>query len=191
MKTEKTALRKQLMERIQALPADYINESNEGIFKTVINIPEFAQAKTIFSYYSLGSEPDTIKIIEYALSLGKTVTLPVCLKNGIMEARVITSTSELSEAGFHLLEPLSSTQVIKPEDLDFIVVPAMTFDFEGYRLGRGGGYYDRFLQNVTAFTVGIARERLMMERVPREIHDLPVHCVATEKKARLQQGVPQ
>lgn len=185
MKTEKAALRKQLIEQIQELPSNYINESNEGIFNTVINIPEFTQAKTIFCYYSLGREPDTTKLIEYALSLGKTVTLPVCLKNGIMEARVITSTKELTEARFHLLEPLSSTQVIQPEALDFVIVPAVTFDFEGYRLGRGGGYYDRFLQNVTAYTVGIARERLMMDRVPREKHDMPVRCVATEKKARL------
>jgi 5-formyltetrahydrofolate cyclo-ligase len=102
-----------------------------------------------------------------------------------MEARTIKDLSELSESSYHLREPLSSVCVIPPEALDFIIVPALTFDSAGYRLGRGGGYYDRYLLKTNAFTAGIARERLICEAVPREAHDVPVRCVVTEKKARL------
>jgi 5-formyltetrahydrofolate cyclo-ligase len=150
MNPEKKALRKEIIEQTQALPADYIAESDQGIFENIIALPEFKSARTIFSYYSLEREPDTIKLLEYALQLGKTVTLPVCFKGGIMEARAVESLSELSESWYHLLEPLASTRVIAPEALDFIVVPALSFDPDGYRLGRGGGYYDRFLSKTQA-----------------------------------------
>jgi 5-formyltetrahydrofolate cyclo-ligase len=185
MNAEKAALRKQIIEKTDALPFDYLAESDKGIFEIIINMPEFINAQTIFSYYSLGREPGTVKLIEYALQKGKTVTLPVCFKGGLMEARAISSLSELSESWYHLLEPLSSTRVIPPEALDFIVVPALTYDLEGYRLGRGGGFYDRFLLKTHAFTAGVARDRLVVSVLPRERHDIPVFTVVTEKRARL------
>jgi 5-formyltetrahydrofolate cyclo-ligase len=186
MNAEKAALRQLLIAQTEDLPREYITESDAGIFNNLIRLPEFAAAETIFSYYSLQREPDTVKFLEYALRLGKTVTLPVCLKSGIMEARAVSSLSELSESGYHLLEPLASMHVVPPEALDFIVVPALAYDLEGYRLGRGGGYYDRFLLKTKAYTAGITRERLIYEALPREVHDMPVHCVVTEKTARPQ-----
>jgi 5-formyltetrahydrofolate cyclo-ligase len=185
MNTEKAALRKQIIQQTDALPAAYLEESNQGIFERIIDMPEFKSASTIFSYYSLGWEIDTIKLMEYALQQGKTVTLPVCFKGGVMEARAVKSLGELSESWYHLLEPLDSTQVIPPEALDFIVVPALAFDLDGYRLGRGGGYYDRFLLKTQGFTAGVTRERLLADVLPREAHDVPVRCVVTEKRARL------
>ncbi len=185
MKLEKKTLRKQIIEQSDALSAEFLAESDKGIFEIITNLPEFKSAGTIFTYYSLGWEPDTVKLLEYALLLGKTVTLPVCFKSGIMEARAISSLSELSESWYHLLEPLSSTRVIPPEALDFIVVPALAFDRDGYRLGRGGGYYDRYLLKTQAFTTGVTRECFFREVLPREAHDVPVRCVVTEKKARL------
>ncbi len=185
MNAEKSALRREIIEKTDALPGNYLTESDRGIFNIIKNMPEFIGARTFFSYYSLGREPDTVKLIEYALELGKTVTLPVCFKGGIMEARAIKSLSELSESWYHLLEPLSSTQIVPPEALDFIVVPALAFDLEGYRLGRGGGYYDRFLTRTPAYTAGVARECLMYDVLPREAHDVPMMSVVTEKRARL------
>jgi 5-formyltetrahydrofolate cyclo-ligase len=190
MNPEKKALRKEIIEQTNALPADYLAESDRGIFEIITKMPEFTEARTIFSYYSLGREPNTVKLLEYALRLGKTVTLPVCFKGGVMEARAVNSLNELSESWYHLLEPLSSTHVVPPEELDFIVVPALAFDLEGYRLGRGGGYYDRFLAKTRAFTAGITRERLLYEILPREAHDVPVRCVVTEKRAEFR-GTPR
>jgi 5-formyltetrahydrofolate cyclo-ligase len=185
MNIEKAALRKKIIQQTDALPADYLKESDKRIFEIIKEMPEFKSAQTIFSYYSLGWEPDTIKLMEYALRQGKTVALPVCFKGGIMEARAVGSLSELSESWYHLLEPLDSTRVIPPEALDFIIVPALAFDQKGYRLGRGGGYYDRFLMKTQAFTAGVTRERLMAGMLPRDAHDIPVQCVVTEERARL------
>jgi 5-formyltetrahydrofolate cyclo-ligase len=65
--------------------------------------------------------------------------------------------------------------------LELIIVPALTYDRMGYRLGYGGGYYDRYLLNIPAFTVGMARERLVRDALPRESHDVAMKCLATEK----------
>lgn len=191
MNLKKKALREQLIEDTDKLPDDYIRTSNDGIYNVVKNLPEFIEAKTIFAYYSLAREPDTIKLLKLALEQGKTVTLPVCFKGGVMEARVIKDFNSLTESSYHLLEPHSSTQIIPPEDLDFIIVPALTYDKQGYRIGRGGGYYDRFLCTTGAYTVGLARECLIYDAVPCEKHDIPVKCVVTEKKARLHCGASQ
>ena len=188
MNTDKKALRIQLLAEIEALPADYIAQSDEGIYSRMINLPAFKKARVIFSYYSLGREPDTIKIIQYALNMGKRVTFPVCFKGGVMEARSVSSLVELTPAGYGLLEPLSSAHVVLPEELDFIIVPALTYDLHGYRLGKGGGYYDRYLSKSKAFTAGITRQRLLRDTLPREAHDIPVDCIVTERKARLHGG---
>lgn len=184
MKAEKAALRQMLMKQIKELPADYLRQSDEGIFENLTKLPEFLNAATIFTYYSLDREPDTRKIVDLALRRGQTVAMPVCLGRGIMEARAVTSADELSLSSYKLLEPICSTCVIAPEALDFIIVPALTYDRDCYRLGYGGGYYDRFLARTQAFTAGITRERLLADSLPRERHDLPVMCVVTESAAR-------
>ena len=186
MRETKKLLRKEIREKINGFPAEYIEESDAAIAERVCALSEFIQAKTVFTFYSIGREPDTHRIIQRALEMGKTVTLPVCFKGGIMEARAIKDVGELRESQMMgLMEPLDSTHVVPPEELDFIVVPALAYDKTGYRVGYGGGYYDRFLSRTQAYTVGITREKLMMDSVPREDHDIPVNCIVTEKKARL------
>lgn len=185
MNQEKTGLRKNVLAQIEEFPDTYIDESNAGIYEKLISLPEFINAKTIFTYYSIGRESDTRKIIDYALSQQKVVTLPVCFKGGIMEARAISDPSELSQSSYGLYEPFASTRIIPPEQLDFVIVPALAYDREGFRLGYGGGYYDRFLKELSAFTVGVGRERLFADVLPREKHDIPVKCIVTEKTVRL------
>ena len=101
-----------------------------------------------------------------------------------MEARIVKSLSELKPAVLGIPAPPDASPAIAPQDLDLIIVPALAFDADGYRLGYGGGYYDRFLRGVSAFTIGLARERLFVEKLPRELHDVAVKCVVTEKEVR-------
>jgi 5-formyltetrahydrofolate cyclo-ligase len=188
MSMEKAALRRHLVETIDTLPETYIEESNEGLFNVLITIPEYIASKTVFVYHSIMREPDTIRFINHSLTVGKTVALPVCFKGGVMEARVVAGLDGLERTKYGLLEPLSSMTVLPPEGLDFIIVPALTYDRDGFRIGWGGGFYDRYLPRTVGFTCGVARERLLTEHVPREAHDVPVRCVATEKEARLLSG---
>lgn len=186
MKSAKKALRQQVFEKIDLLSEEYVKRGDEEIFKKVISLPEFESANTLFVYYSTGREPDTIELIKYALSKGKTVTIPKIVGKGIMEASVVSSMESLVMGKFDIITTEDGAETIEPEKLDFTVVPAVAFDKDGYRLGYGGGYYDRFLIRTNAFSVGLARSKILMDEVPREAHDTHVDCVITEEKiARL------
>lgn len=178
---DKKAFRGSVINEIANLSEEYIAESDSGIYENFINLPEFINARTVFAYISTGREPNTENIIRKALELGKTVALPVSYSGGIMEPHIICSLSELVMGKFGIPSPKSSAPLLFENDIDMIIVPAVTFSSDGARMGRGGGYYDRFLKDCTAFSVGLARDRLLKE-VPTEEHDVPVKCVVTERQ---------
>ena len=172
--------RARLHEEIASLTDDYIIESNAHLFNSVTSLEEYAAARNIMFYYSIKREPDTIRIVKDALDVGKTIAFPYCYRGGIMEARKISCLSELEESMLGIPAPPDTAQIITPEELDFIIVPALAYDINGYRIGYGGGYYDRFLPKTNAFTVGLARERLILKTAPKEPHDIAVNCIVTE-----------
>ena len=179
----KKELRKCLFKDIAALPDKYISESNAHISYNVFSLKEYTAARSIMIYYSVEREIDTLMIADAALAAGKTVAFPYCYRGGIMDAKIVDSLGELEVSMLGIPAPLESARVIAPAELDLIIVPALAYDLEGYRIGYGGGYYDRYLVNLDAFTVGLARERLVKDRFPREAHDIAVKCVITESSA--------
>ena len=176
----KKEMRARFQVQIKALPDLYIAESDSGIYKNVTSLSEYANARSIMLYHSVGKEPDTLLIAESALESGKTVAFPYCYRGGVMEARIINSLGELAPAMLGIPAPPGSAPVIAPGSLDMIIVPALAFDGYGYRLGYGGGYYDRFLRGLSAITVGLARQRLIVDSLPVEQHDVAVNIVITE-----------
>ena len=180
MNNIKAEMRKQLREEIAALSDDYIADSDNGLLLGITALKEFIASRNIMIYCSVEREPGSREIIKAALSMKKTVALPYCYRGGIMQARVINNLDELRPAMLGIPAPPDAAPVLVPEELDFIVVPALTYDMVGYRLGYGGGYYDRYLSGVRAFKAGLARERLLKEALPREDHDIAVDCIITE-----------
>lgn len=177
---DKKAFRNSVMEKINSLPEEYLKISNDGIYNNFISLKEYASAETIFAYISEKREPDTVRIIQKALDDGKRVTLPVSLAGGIMEPRLISSLDELVPGRYGIPAPKETAPLVSDDEIDLIIVPAVTFNKRGYRLGRGGGYYDRFLSKSAAFSVGLGRQVLIMP-VPLEEHDMGVKCLVTEK----------
>ena len=176
----KSELRKQITEEIAALPDEYIAASDNGLLLRVTSLKEYITARNIMIYCSVKREPDTRAIANAALAMGKTIAFPYCFRGGIMRAHVVSSLDELRPAMLGIPAPPDTAPVIKPEDLDLVIVPALTYDKSGYRLGYGGGYYDRYLYGIPAFTVGLARSRLLKDKLPREPHDIAVKCLVTE-----------
>lgn len=176
----KAELRAEISARIAELPEEYIRISDIELAKAVEALPEFASARNIMIYYSVGREAGTHGIAAAALSAGKTVAFPHCERGGLMRARVVAGLDELRPAMLGIPAPSGDAPVIPAESLDLIVVPALAYDMGGYRLGYGGGYYDRYLSATPAFTVGMVRERLLAEELPREAHDVAVKCLVTE-----------
>ena len=176
----KKMLRREWMAKEAGLPPDYVKTSNTGIARNLFSLPEFQHAESILFFYSIWHEPDTHEMMRCALGQKKTVALPQTYPKGVMMARRINSLEELTPSKFGIPEPTESATVLGPEELDLIVVPAITFDREGYRLGHGAGYYDIYLPRTKAFTCGITREKMLVPRVPREAHDIRVNCIVTE-----------
>lgn len=178
--SRKTELRLQANKLISDLPDDYIKASDTGLLDHVLSHEEFQNARNIMIYYSVKREPCTLGIAETAYLEDKTVAFPYCFRGGIMQARIVSSLDQLRPAVLGIPAPPDTAPVLNPEELDLIIVPALLYDTAGYRLGYGGGYFDRFLCGIPAFTIGLARTRLMVEMLPREKHDIAVKCIVTE-----------
>ena len=176
----KAELRRIIQEEIAALPQDYITASDEGLYRNTTSRIHFIEARNIMIYCSVGREPGTLRIAETAFQMGKTVTFPHCYRGGIMHARVVGSMDELKPAMLGIPAPPETAPILPPDELELIIVPALAYDPDGYRIGYGGGYYDRFLSNTAAYTIGLCRSRLKRDVLPREPHDIPVKCVVTE-----------
>lgn len=150
------------------------------LLKGFLNLPQVEAGKKFLLFYGVGDEPDTRSVIEELLRRGKTVALPCCLSGFEMEARVIGDLSDLTGEHYGIPEPGEHCPVINAAELDVILTPHLCCDREGYRLGRGGGYYDRYLENCRGYTVALCPAERLVERVPREVHDRPVDLVLTE-----------
>ena len=182
MSTDKAELRGIVRREIAALSQEYIDSSNLGIFQNVTAFPEFKNAETLMIYYSVDREPYTIKIAQFALEQGKRVVFPFCYRGGIMDARLVSNIDELKPAMLGIPAPSAEAEIVAPGEIDLVIVPALTYDRHGFRLGYGGGYYDRYLPQTRAFKVGVARESLLRDDLPHEAHDISVDCLVTEKQ---------
>ena len=184
LKERKRAARRALRAQIAALDEKELEKSDEAIYNNLSVLPELQAAERVFLYLSVRREVDTRRLIRSLLDQGKTVALPVSLAEGQMFFAEYRP-GELTEGSIvPIPEPDGDAPKVEPEDGDLILVPALTFDRNGYRLGQGGGYYDRFLSAHELFSVGLARDGLLLEEVPREAHDCAVRCLVTESLVR-------
>lgn len=182
MTSDKARLRRLVRKFAASLSDEYVALSDGGIFSNLISLPEYEDARSVLLFYSMGNEPDTHGLIRRCLFDGKTTALPVSYENGIMKARTIMPLFELGRDMWGIPAPTEDCPEIGKEDIDLIIVPGVTFARDGYRLGQGGGYYDRYLAGYEGFTVGLARSRMLTEHVPTDEHDMPVSCVVTENE---------
>ena len=144
-------------------------------------MPAYQEAETVFCFVGTGWEIDTRPILTRALADGKRLCVPLCTGPGIMELRQITSLSQLSPGAYGLPEPPPDTPQVAVDAVDLAVLPCMGCNHLGHRLGRGGGYYDRFLSVYRSAAVLMCRERLIREEIPLEPHDMPIPWVLTER----------
>ena len=176
----KKEVRREMRKRIAALDEKELAKSDEAIYNNVSALPEIGDAETVFLYFSVGHEVDTRKLLSALVKAGKRVALPVSLPDGVMVFAEYRVEQMQDGAVVPIPEPDADAPRLEPQDGDLILVPGLSFDREGFRLGQGGGYYDRFLGKRKLYSVGLARDCLLMERVPREAHDQRVRCLVTE-----------
>ncbi len=177
---DKAALRAQVRARAAALTAPVRADSDRALFRRFLALPQVERAGTILLFSGVGTEPATAALLGPLWAMGKTLCLPKCLPGRAMEARAVAPDRPLVPGAFGIPEPGEDCPALEPGRLDLILVPALCYDRAGYRLGQGGGYYDRYLPRTSAVTVGLCRDALLLESVPAEPHDRRVDLVLTE-----------
>jgi 5-formyltetrahydrofolate cyclo-ligase len=139
----------------------------------LLELPEFSKASVIASYYSCGTEPDTHALNEAIITSGKTLLLPRVNADSIEWVQWDGTAATLSIQG-NFQEPIGPS-FLELEKIDLVLVPALAIDPDGYRLGQGGGYYDRALPLLRAWKHGVVYSYERMEHdLPREAWDVAV-----------------
>ena len=176
----KAALRCEKKAILNSLSPAKLEAGSRSLLEQFLALPELRDAGILFVYGSMGREVPTWELIRTLLQQGKRVALPRCLPHHEMEARLWDGSAPLIQHPYGMLEPGEDFPLCPPEQLDLILVPGLSFDKEGYRLGYGGGYYDRYLSRCRGLTVGLCRRALLEARLPRDAFDLPVQRLLVE-----------
>lgn len=139
--------------------------------------PLLSVVSTVLLYYSLPDEVDTHAFLDELRSAGKIVLLPRVVDEGTMVLHRYTGRADLSEGAFGIMEPVGEP-FTDYAAIDVAVIPGMAFDADGHRLGRGRGYYDRFLSSVPyIYKIGVCFDFQKVEAVPVEATDVSVDVV--------------
>lgn len=180
---EKKLLRKIHMEELARLPEDKMRQADCKICENILQLKEYKEAKKVFLYVSVGKEVDTRRLISEALKDGKEVYIPICQGGGIMHAARLENENELIDGRYGIPTVSEENEITKPHMLDFVLVPGVCFDRNGNRLGRGGGYYDRYLAKpMTAKLVGVCRSSQLLDHMDVCEHDRKVDVIVSDKE---------
>lgn len=143
---------------------------------------EYKNAKVLLVFVSKDIEINTELIIKQALSDGKTLALPKCKEENLMDFYIVDDLSQLMEGYYGLLEPNpEKCKMLSETENTVCLVPGLAFDREGYRIGFGKGYYDRFLLDYKGITVGMCYTKCVEEALPKGYYDRPIDILITEK----------
>lgn len=181
----KRAFRKEALARRSAIPAALRSEKSARIRSHVLSLPETRAAGVISIYVDFRSEVETRELIQALLQQGKTVAVPVVhFDTWELSFTAIDSLDSLVETEKHLMEPAPGTgRDIPLEALDLILTPGAAFDRRGYRMGYGGGFYDRLLSrkrpDAKAFALAFSEQ--LVPEVPTDPHDQPLNGIITEE----------
>lgn len=182
----KTELRQKYRGLRQAMPPEIKEQRDEVIADQVRRLWQYENNDVLLIYVSTDIEVDTFRIIRRALADGKRVAVPRCVPDTRnMEFYYIQSTDELEPGMFGVLEPAACPEkMYRPNDRGLCIVPAFSYDWNGYRLGYGKGYYDRFLSRFEGNIVGICYSDCVQRTLPHGRYDRPVELLVTEKYLR-------
>ncbi len=181
----KDVIRSNIKKKILAYSQDEINGYSRDICNNLQSINEFIEANVVMAFISIPGEVNTSYIIDECFKLGKSVVVPkVNWENNTMFAvQIACKDQQLKPNKYGIFEPENSDEY-SVEDIDLIVVPGLGFDENLNRLGRGGGFYDKYLsQNgCRAFKCGVAFEIQMLTNMLVCVHDQKVDLLITEKR---------
>ena len=183
LRERKRALRERMRAVRRGIRDDARRRDALAAQERVLALPAVREARTVMLFSSFGSEVDTDLLAARLDRSGVRVVLPF-LEDREIHAAVHGSGDELVPSGYGPREPAARTPV-DPAEVDVVVVPGLAFDREGYRVGYGGGYYDRFLSRLSERTVriGLCFKEQLLESVPHGPADQRVDIIVTPEEA--------
>ena len=176
---KKVQLRIRIRTQLADLSPAQRTVQDNALFSAFLALPEIAQADTLFLFCGTETEPDTAKLFLPLLEQGKRICLPRMRPERQMEVRQYCPDRPLVKHPFGILEPDDCCPLVPKNEIALVLVPALCYDRNGFRLGMGGGYYDRWLVHFSGVTVGLCRQELLQDALPVEPHDRPVDVVLT------------
>ncbi|MFE5816522.1 5-formyltetrahydrofolate cyclo-ligase [Streptomyces sp. NPDC056479] len=191
---DKRTLRRELLAVRNRLPDGDLRETAAALAVRALDLPELAHARVVAAYVSVGSEPGTLALLDALRARGVEVLLPALLPDNDLDWGAYTGADSLARVRhggkMALLEPAGER--LGPEAVtgaDVVLLPGLAVDARGLRLGRGGGSYDRVLARLERagarpVLVVLLYDSEVVEHVPEEPHDRPVHAVVTPSGVR-------
>lgn len=163
------------------------DELSDTILARFFELPEFEHANTVMFYVDVRTEVRTRQALPKALETGKRIIVPWCNADGELELFLLSSMDELALGMYRILEPKEELRrlpekVVRPEEIDLIMVPGVAFDRRGGRTGHGKGYYDKLLEHARKDCplVALAFECQLFPEIPMQSHDVFMDKVLTE-----------
>ncbi|MBF0484600.1 MAG: 5-formyltetrahydrofolate cyclo-ligase [Candidatus Omnitrophica bacterium] len=182
---DKVKLRERILNLLRSQNNKERLEKSARILRKLFNLKSFRDAKNILFFASFDGEVDTFDMMKKAKQLGKNIFLPRVDRSRKTMVPVLVQCldTDLRVGTYGIKEPRPEiSELEKISDLDMVVVPGVAFDRKNNRLGRGGGYYDRFLRELPKeiSTIGLAFDFQIIDSIPAlEEHDMPVLQVLT------------
>ena len=181
--TSKKALRRRLRGELAGLDPHFRARAAETVAERILRLPEVRTASRLLSCLSFGVEIDTWHLVDKLVESGRQVFVPRADFDN-RRLHVHTYPCELESLTFGLRQPVAETPALRPEEIDATIeaaiVPGLAFDHSCFRLGHGGGFFDRFLRGRRFPAIGLAYDRQLLPSLPVEPHDLPMQVVVTE-----------
>ena len=164
-----------------AIPDEQHREASEKIAQLFLESDFYKNADTVLLYLSINREVRTRALVDQILADKKRLALPVCYDMGKMTFKYITSRDSLVKGKFSAPEPDDTCEEYVGGVPTVCVIPAIAFDKQGYRLGYGKGYYDRYLSRFNVLRVGFSFDELFVDSLPHGRYDAACDAVITEK----------
>lgn len=182
---DKRELRKTLKEKRKNIPKDKKAIYDKAVSEEIINSHYFKNASQVLVFSSTDDEFDTKHIIEACRNESKKIFYPLCINgNGEMKFLQVDSPDDLSEGMYGIFEPRSYCKEYIQKENDIVVVPCLSTDKNGYRIGYGKGYYDRFLTNFNGISICPCYEELLTDKLPTDKYDIKVKIIVTQNSMK-------
>ncbi len=183
----KKEFRKKVISLRKTQQPNFIKKNSDIIKDKLLEMDCIKNASTIMLYLDFNNEVITDNLIKELISLDKIVASPITIikEKKLIPCQIKDFENGIQYGAYNIREPKPNcSPEINIKDIDVVIVPAVAYDINGFRLGYGGGFYDRFLENIRedAVTIGIAFDLQIFNKVPKEPHDAQLDYIITESR---------